>query len=84
MQSILRGGNRVVISRSTNVHTNLAFERYLAENIEHQAKTRLLLLWRNKPCIVIGRYQNPYVECDLKYLTDNQFDFARRYSGGGK
>ena len=84
MQSILRGGNRVVISKSTNVYTNLAFERYLAENIAHQAKTRLLVLWRNKPCVVIGRYQNPYAECDLKYLAEKQIDFARRYSGGGK
>jgi lipoate-protein ligase A len=84
MQSILRGGNRVLISRSTNVYTNLALERYLAENIKHQPKTRLLLLWRNKPCVVIGRYQNPYVECDIKYLAEKQIDFARRYSGGGK
>jgi lipoate-protein ligase A len=84
MQSILRGGNRVLISRSTNVYTNLALERYLAENIKHQPKTRLLLLWRNKPCVVIGRYQNPFVECDTNYLSEKQIDLARRYSGGGK
>ncbi|CAF0897454.1 unnamed protein product [Adineta steineri] len=83
MQSILRGGNRVLISRSTDVYTNLALERYLAENIKHQPKTRLLLLWRNKPCVVMGRYQNPYVESDIKYLNDKQIDLARRYSGGG-
>ncbi|CAF0829933.1 unnamed protein product [Rotaria sordida] len=83
MQSILRGGNRVLISRSTNVYTNLALERYLAENIKHQPKTRLLLLWRNKPCVVIGRYQNPFIECDIKYLGEKQIDLARRYSGGG-
>ena len=84
MQAILRGGNRVLISRSTNVYTNLALERYLAENIRHQPKTRLLLLWRNAPCVVIGRYQNPYVESDLKYLAENEIKLARRYSGGGK
>ena len=84
MQSILRGGNRVLISQSTNIYTNLAFERYLAENIKHQRKTRLLLFWRNKPCVVIGRYQNPFIECDIKYLTENKIDLARRYSGGGK
>ncbi|CAF0843755.1 unnamed protein product [Rotaria sordida] len=83
MQSILRGGNRVLISRSTNVYTNLALERYLAENIKHQPKTRLLLLWRNKPCVVIGRYQNPFIECDIKDLGEKQIDLARRYSGGG-
>lgn len=83
MQSILRGGNRVLISRSTNVYTNLALERYLAENIKHQPNTRLLLLWRNAPCVVIGRYQNPYIESDIKYLAEKQIDLARRYSGGG-
>lgn len=84
MQSILRGGNRVLISRSTNVYTNLALERYLAENVKHQSNNRLLLLWRNKPCVVIGRYQNPFAECDMEYLTHKQIDLARRYSGGGK
>jgi lipoate-protein ligase A len=84
LQTILRGGNQVLISRSTNVYTNLALERYLAENIKHQSKTRLLLLWRNKPCVVIGRYQNPFIECDIKYLAEKQIDLARRYSGGGK
>ncbi|UJR33347.1 hypothetical protein I4U23_020796 [Adineta vaga] len=67
MQSILRG----------------ALERYLAENIKHQSKTRLLLLWRNKPCVVIGRYQNPFAESDIHYLAEKQIDLARRYSGGG-
>ncbi|CAF1127737.1 unnamed protein product [Adineta ricciae] len=83
MQAILRGGNRVLISRSTNVYTNLALERYLAENIKHEDKTRLLILWRNKPCVVIGRYQNPFAESDVSYLAENQIDLARRYSGGG-
>jgi lipoate-protein ligase A len=84
MQSILRGGNRVLISTSTNVYINLALERYLAENIKHQLNTRLLLLWRNQPCVVIGRYQNPFVECDVTYLGSKGIDLARRYSGGGK
>jgi hypothetical protein len=83
MQSILRGGNRIVISTSTNVFTNLALERYLAENVRHQPKTRLFLLWRNEPCVVMGRYQNPYIECDLKFLSERRIDLARRYSGGG-
>ena len=84
MQSILRGGNRVLVSTSTNVYTNLALERYLAENVKHRPKTRLLLLWRNEPCVVIGRYQNPFSECDVKYLAGKGIALARRYSGGGK
>ena len=84
MQSILRGGTRVLISTSTNVYTNLALERYLAETVQHQPKTRLLLLWRNRPCVVIGRYQNPFVESNIDFLGEKRIDLARRYSGGGK
>ena len=84
MQKILRNGNRVLISNSTNVYKNLALERFLAERIQHENEKRILLLWRNSPCVVIGRYQNPFVECDLNYLKEKKIDLARRYSGGGK
>lgn len=79
-----RAANRVLISTSTNVYKNLAFERYLAENIQHEHGKQMLLLWRNEPCVVIGRYQNPFVECDIKYLKEKNVFLARRYSGGGE
>ncbi|CAF1523428.1 unnamed protein product, partial [Didymodactylos carnosus] len=83
MNYFLRGGSRIIISTSTNVYTNLALERFLAENIQHQPKSKLLILWRNSPSIVIGRYQNPYVESNLNYLFENNILLSRRYSGGG-
>ncbi len=43
----------------------------------------LLLLWRNDPCVVIGRHQNPWTESNLPFLRENEISLARRNSGGG-
>ena len=43
----------------------------------------MLLFWRNSPCVVIGRHQNPWLECDLAAIQDRQMTLARRKSGGG-
>ncbi|XP_070566260.1 lipoyl amidotransferase LIPT1, mitochondrial-like isoform X2 [Ptychodera flava] len=43
----------------------------------------LLFLWRNSPCVVIGRHQNPWVECNIPKLQENNVRLARRKSGGG-
>lgn len=37
----------------------------------------------NKPAVVIGRHQNPWLEADLLYLKQNGIEIARRHSGGG-
>lgn len=42
---------------------NLATEDWLFKNFPDDH--HVLFLWRNKPCIVIGRFQNPWNECDL-------------------
>jgi len=42
-----------------------------------------LLLWRSGPTVVIGKNQNPWMECDLHWMTANGVQLARRISGGG-
>ena len=44
---------------------------------------RILYLWENDPCIVIGRYQNPWAECNLKRMEEDSVRLVRRQSGGG-
>ena len=42
-----------------------------------------LLTYLNDPCIVIGRYQNEYQECNLATLAEKDITLVRRRSGGG-
>lgn len=69
-------------SLSHDVFVNLALEDWIFQHVELTNK-RILLLWRNKPCIVIGRHQNPWMETNINILKDMNIKLARRRSGGG-
>lgn len=73
---------QVFISQSTDIFTNLALEDWLYRHHDFKRK-HLLLLWRNEPCVVIGRHQNPWTESNVPYLRSSDVDLARRNSGGG-
>lgn len=73
---------QVFISQSSDVFTNLALEDWLYRNHDFDHK-HLLLLWRNNPCVVIGRHQNPWTESNVPFLRSNAINLARRNSGGG-
>lgn len=68
-------------SRSTDIFTNLALEDFLFKQL--QKHDRVLYLWQNSDAVVIGRYQNPYVECNLGAIIQDNIALARRQSGGG-
>jgi lipoate---protein ligase len=69
---------KILISTSKNIHFNLALEQYLLEN-----NVEDVLLWYiNKPCVVIGKHQNPWKEVNFE-KTKNTINVARRMSGGG-
>ncbi|KAJ8322132.1 hypothetical protein KUTeg_000603, partial [Tegillarca granosa] len=72
----------VIVSKSNNIYTNLALEEWLYEN-EDLSKKSILLLWKNQPTVVIGRHQNPWLECNVEEIVDSGIDLARRSSGGG-
>lgn len=61
---------------------NLAFENWLFHR-KDLAEEDLLILWRNQPSVIIGRFQNPWLECRLKEMNKRNISFARRESGGG-
>lgn len=74
----------VIFSKSRDIFRNLAFEDWIYNNIHFKNKyPGILLMWWNNPAVVIGRHQNPWVECNLKVLRDNNIQLARRNSGGG-
>ncbi|KAM7203930.1 hypothetical protein V8F33_001901 [Rhypophila sp. PSN 637] len=78
-------------STSTNPYVNLSIEHHLLQNSPPHAT--VLFLYKNRPCVVIGRNQNPWLELSLalcqKGITSpnstqtQKIDIVRRRSGGG-
>ncbi|MEG1255798.1 lipoate--protein ligase [Clostridium sp.] len=73
--------NRIIISKTTDPYYNLAMEEQLFNNIKDDEI--IFYLWKNHKTVVIGRNQNPYIECDVDYVKKNGAKVARRMSGGG-
>ena len=72
----------VYVSTCQNIFYNLALEDWIYKNVKFDHRV-LMMLWRNKPCVVIGRHQNPWAECHLGLSEQQGVDVARRNSGGG-
>ncbi len=72
---------RIYKSLSEDIFTNLALENYLFTLLRPHAQA--LFLWTNGPAVVIGRYQNPFLECAVSRLREDHIPIARRQSGGG-
>ncbi|KAF2846294.1 hypothetical protein T440DRAFT_406119 [Plenodomus tracheiphilus IPT5] len=84
------------VSSSSDPYFNLAIEDHILS--KSSAKSTILFLYVNRPCVVIGRNQNPWTEVNLHRLdaagsthhaTDTEppsigtVDLVRRRSGGG-
>lgn len=59
---------QVYSSRSDNPFLNLSIEHYLLQ--ESPENSTVLFFYVNRPCVVIGRNQNPWLEADLKLLAE--------------
>jgi lipoate-protein ligase A len=60
---------------------NLAIEEYILRNFDDEH--HYLMIYRNNPCVVMGRNQNLIEEVNLKFCSENRIDIFRRISGGG-
>ncbi len=74
-------GIRIFLLESMDPWFNLAAEEWLFSRMETDIPC--LLLWRNTSALVIGRFQNPWVECDVELIEAAGVNLARRQSGGG-
>ena len=72
---------KIYISQSNNIYFNLALENWLF--LEKLKDEKILFLWQNSPCVVIGRAQNPWLECNLTAMNVDNVPVVRRQSGGG-
>ncbi|TKW54012.1 putative lipoate-protein ligase A [Colletotrichum tanaceti] len=81
---------QVYISNSRSPYTNLSIEHHLLQTTP--SNSTVLFLYTNRPSIVIGRNQNPWLEVNLPLLRSlgpdsnggkDVVDLVRRRSGGG-
>lgn len=93
--STLNNPVQAYISRSRDPYLNLSIEHYLFQNAPPGSK--VLFIYTNRPCVVIGRNQNPWLEANLGLLkhpnrvlhnsngaaSSGVIDLVRRRSGGG-
>lgn len=86
--------HQIYQSLSSDPFVNLSIEHFLLENAP--AESSILFLYINRPCVVIGRNQNPWLETNLRAIqNDRVIDpeglrrdgedvlYVRRRSGGG-
>ena len=59
---------------------NQAFEDYVFRTFRED---EVLLLWRNRPAVVVGCYQNICREVHVRALMEQNIPVVRRMSGGG-
>ncbi|MCR4963083.1 MAG: lipoate--protein ligase [Firmicutes bacterium] len=71
----------IYISTCHDVWANQAYEQWLFQNVPGGGP--ILFLWQNRSAVVMGRLQNPWLECDWQKLKAQGGQLARRISGGG-
>ena len=72
---------RVLVSDTFDPWFNLATEDWIFRDMDPEYS--ILYLWRNASTVVIGRFQNPWTECNTAKMEDDEIKLARRQSGGG-
>jgi len=71
----------IYTSLSRKPALNFALEECLLSKVEDG--DRLLFFYQNEPCIVVGRFQNPWNECRTGLARREGIGVYRRISGGG-
>jgi len=69
----------LLISPFRDPYTNLSLENYFLDSMKPDEE--FLFLYVNDPSVVIGRFQNPWLECSSHRRKDTYL--VRRQSGGG-
>lgn len=72
----------LLLTNTNNVpELNLAAEEcFISDGCLFQ---EAVMLWRNDPSVIVGRYQNTLEEINFNYIKRNNIPVVRRLSGGG-
>lgn len=68
-----------IIRQETDPYFNIAAEEYVLKHFSEDC----FMLWRNEPCIIVGKHQNTLSEINIDYVKDKHIKVVRRLSGGG-
>lgn len=68
-------------SHGTKSDYNLALEQYVFDRMPKGES--YLMLWQNRPAVIIGKYQNALEELHAGYVREHGIQVTRRLSGGG-
>lgn len=68
-----------VENTSLDPYFNIAAEEYLLKHFD----TEIVMIWRSKPSIIVGKHQNTLGEINLEYVRKSNIPVVRRLSGGG-
>jgi len=74
---------RVVEAEYEDPYYNLAVEEAIPLSVAKGIAPPTLRFWRNKSAVVIGRFQCPELEVDLKLAAQKGIRVVRRFTGGG-
>lgn len=72
---------RVYLSASDDPWFNLALESRIFHTLDPEQQ--VLLIFKNRESVVLGRFQNPWIECRMDILEEEKVCLVRRESGGG-
>ena len=65
----------ILRSTSNNIYRNLALEDWFYQNHKFSS-SQILYFYRNTPCVVIGRHQNPWTEANVPFLRRHSIDLG--------
>ena len=64
-------------STSNNIYRNLALEDWFYQH-QNFEESQILYFYRNSPCVVIGRHQNPWTEANVPFLRKNHINLGSK------
>ena len=70
-----------LVNNNQDPYFNIALEEYLFSSTKFNDD--IIIIWRNKESIFLGKNQNPYVEIMHSLINSREIPLLRRISGGG-